>query len=266
MLRRRDDQRAAHRMSQDDQTFHSHADVVPAGLVVFVGEVSVVVQAMVWCDWALVYIVPRDNLPIDHLRVYQLPVTGQEPAPLWSLFLRILRDRRFFDRSIRYNKHRIRVQSDIRCWIKDSQQILFIFLSDVYSLPEVLTDPFSILKVSNTELMLVLYDQVEGQDREGAHGQQKDSPQRRHLPVGDGVCLMHRWVELSGCFGPEAQEMCKTVAETGGGGPDALREVLSIEFQVNRIEQMMKPSLRGVMVGRRGSRGARLGGSRVMRK
>jgi hypothetical protein len=32
-------------------------------------------------------------------------------------------------------------------------------------------------------------------------------------------------VELSGCFGPEAQQMCKTVAEMGGGGPEALREV-----------------------------------------
>jgi hypothetical protein len=26
-------------------------------------------------------------------------------------------------------------------------------------------------------------------------------------------------VELSGCFGPEAQQMCKTVAEMGEGGP-----------------------------------------------
>jgi hypothetical protein len=44
-------------------------------------------------------------------------------------------------------------------------------------------------------------------------------------------------VELSGCFGPEAQQMCKTVVEMGGGGPEALREVyesLSIGFQVNR--------------------------------
>jgi hypothetical protein len=59
------------------------------------------------------------------------------------------------------------------------------------------------------------------------------------------------FVELSGCFGPEAEQMCKTVAEMGGSGPDALREVhesLSIGFQVNRalrIEHMMKPSLYG---------------------
>jgi hypothetical protein len=58
-------------------------------------------------------------------------------------------------------------------------------------------------------------------------------------------------VELSGCFGPEAQLMCKTVVEMGGGGPEALREVyesLSIGFQVNRalrIEHMMKRSLYG---------------------
>jgi hypothetical protein len=58
-------------------------------------------------------------------------------------------------------------------------------------------------------------------------------------------------VELSGCFGPEAQQMCKTVVEMGGDGPEALREVyesLSIGFQVNRalrIEHMMKRSLYG---------------------
>jgi hypothetical protein len=55
--------------------------------------------------------------------------------------------------------------------------------------------------------------------------------------------------ELSGCFGPEAQQMCKTVVEMEGGGPEALSEVyesLSIGFQVNRalrIEHMMKRSL-----------------------
>jgi hypothetical protein len=67
-------------------------------------------------------------------------------------------------------------------------------------------------------------------------------------------------VELSGCFGPEAKKMCQTIAEMGGGGPDA-HESLSIGFQVNRalrIEHMMKPSL-GVRVGRGRSQGARLG-------
>jgi hypothetical protein len=62
---------------------------------------------------------------------------------------------------------------------------------------------------------------------------------------------------------PEAEQMCKTVAEMGEGGPDALREVhesLSIGFQVNRalrIEHMMKSSLYGGL----GLGGRKSGGS-----
>jgi hypothetical protein len=73
-----------------------------------------------------------------------------------------------------------------------------------------------------------------------------------------------RSILLSGCFGPEAEQMCQTIAEMGGGGPDALREVhesLSIRFQVNRalrIEHMMKPSLY-VGLGLGGEEGRGLG-------
>jgi hypothetical protein len=71
----------------------------------------------------------------------------------------------------------------------------------------------------------------------------------------DRARLIFFAVELSGCFGLEAQQMCKTVTEMGGGGPEALREVyesLSIGFQVNRalgIEYMMKTSLYGLGLG-----------------
>jgi hypothetical protein len=53
--------------------------------------------------------------------------------------------------------------------------------------------------------------------------------------------------------------MCKTIAEMGGR-PEALREVAeSLDRVPGRIEHMMKPSLWGVRVGRRGSQRARLG-------
>jgi hypothetical protein len=54
-------------------------------------------------------------------------------------------------------------------------------------------------------------------------------------------------IELSGCLGPEAQGLCKVMAEVGGEGPEGLKSIyesLSIGFQVNRalrIEHMMKP-------------------------
>jgi hypothetical protein len=58
-------------------------------------------------------------------------------------------------------------------------------------------------------------------------------------------------IELSGCLGPEAQGLCKVMAEVGGKGPKGLKSIyesLSIGFQVNRalrIEHMMKPRLYG---------------------
>jgi hypothetical protein len=68
----------------------------------------------------------------------------------------------------------------------------------------------------------------------------------------DSSLTIRRECSVRRCSGPaEAEQMCKTVAEMGGSGPDALREVhesLSIGFQVNRalrIEHMMKPSLKG---------------------
>jgi hypothetical protein len=57
-------------------------------------------------------------------------------------------------------------------------------------------------------------------------------------------------IELSGCLGPEAQGLCKVMAEVGGEGPEGLKSIyesLSIGFQVRalRIEHMMEPRLYG---------------------
>jgi hypothetical protein len=60
-------QRAAHGMSQDDQALHTHADIVPTALVVFVREVSVMVEAVVGSDRALIDIISGNDLPIDDL-------------------------------------------------------------------------------------------------------------------------------------------------------------------------------------------------------
>jgi hypothetical protein len=56
---------------------------------------------------------------------------------------------------------------------------------------------------------------------------------------------------LLGCLGPEAQGLCKVMAEVGGEGPEGLKSIyesLSMglcEQSALRIEHMMKPRLYG---------------------
>jgi hypothetical protein len=67
MLWGRNDESPSHGVCQDDQTFHSHSDIIPTALVIFVGEVSIVVKPVVRGDRALKHVISRNNFPINDL-------------------------------------------------------------------------------------------------------------------------------------------------------------------------------------------------------